>query len=292
VTYQSRDTVGLVGIGLLGTAMAERLLAAGFGVDGFDLNPQATDGLAKSGGRAAENACAVAARCRRVILSLPSSTVAAEVIAGIEPHLQANSIVIDTTTGDPDHAETLGARLTALNVDYLDATIGGSSRQVLSGDCIVMCGGSHAAFETCGDIFGAIATKVFYLGPCGSGSRMKLVFNLVLGLNRAVLAEGLSYAAACGIEPAAALEVLRAGPGYSRVMDVKGEKMLSGDYTPEARLAQHHKDLRLILSTAARQGISLPLSEVHDHLLAAAEDAGLGGEDNSAVYEVFRRKLL
>ena len=121
---------------------------------------------------------------------------------------------------------------------------------------------------------------------------MKLVLNLVLGLNRAVLAEGLAYAAACGLDPAAALDILRAGPAYSRAMDVKGPRMLQGDYTPEARLAQHHKDVGLILASGAEAGASLPLSRVHDELLRAAEQAGLGEADNSAVYEVFRRRLF
>jgi 3-hydroxyisobutyrate dehydrogenase-like beta-hydroxyacid dehydrogenase len=121
---------------------------------------------------------------------------------------------------------------------------------------------------------------------------MKLVLNLVLGLNRAVLAEGLCYAAAAGVDPAAALEILKAGPAYSRVMDTKGQKMLAGDFTAEARLSQHLKDVRLILESGARAGASLPLSSVHRALLEKAEAAGFGAADNSAVIKAFAKEQL
>ena len=121
---------------------------------------------------------------------------------------------------------------------------------------LVIAGGEPGAIAACGDLFATFATQAFPVGPWGSGARMKLIVNLVLGLNRAVLAEGLALARACGLDPAAALEILRAGPAYSRVMDTKGTKMLSGDFTPEARLAQHLKDVHLILTMAqaARPG--------------------------------------
>lgn len=112
---------------------------------------------------------------------------------------------------------------------------------------------------------------------------MKLVVNLVLGLNRAVLAEGLTFAKRLGVSQQDALKVLKAGVAYSRIMDTKGDKMISGDFTPVARLSQHLKDVRLMLAAAARTGQRLPLSETHRELLERAEQLGLGALDNSAV---------
>jgi 3-hydroxyisobutyrate dehydrogenase-like beta-hydroxyacid dehydrogenase len=120
---------------------------------------------------------------------------------------------------------------------------------------------------------------------------MKLVTNLVLGLNRAALAEGLVYAASQGISPSAALEVLRGSPAYSRQMDTKGSKMLASDYTVQARLTQHLKDVRLILETAAQSGLSLTLTAAHQQLLERAEILGFGAADNSAVIEAVRAGL-
>jgi 3-hydroxyisobutyrate dehydrogenase-like beta-hydroxyacid dehydrogenase len=130
---------------------------------------------------------------------------------------------------------------------------------------------------------------VVHVGPHGYGARMKLVMNLVLGLNRAVLAEALSLGRALELEPEMVLQVLREGPAYSRVMDTKGRKMLDGNYAAEARLSQHRKDVGLMLDAARRLGIELPLTQTHDSLLQAAEAAGFGANDNSAVIEAYRR---
>jgi 3-hydroxyisobutyrate dehydrogenase-like beta-hydroxyacid dehydrogenase len=118
---------------------------------------------------------------------------------------------------------------------------------------------------------------------------MKLATNLVLGLNRAVLAEGLAFAGALGLNPAQTLAVLCESAAYSRVMDIKGRKMLARDFEPQARLSQHLKDVRLILKIGASAKAKLPLSRVHERLLAAAAAAGLGGRDNCAIIEMFRR---
>src|SRR5262249_22050464 len=150
---------------------------------------------------------------------------------------------------------------------YLDAEIGGSSRQVRERDVIVLCGGDRAVYDQCADVFDCFARRTFYLGPWGSGARMELAMNLVLGLNRAVLAEGLTFAEALGLDPQTALDVLQAGPAWSRVMETKGAKMLHRDFVPEARLSQHLKDVRLILAAGERAGADLPLSTLHRELL-------------------------
>jgi 3-hydroxyisobutyrate dehydrogenase-like beta-hydroxyacid dehydrogenase len=111
--------------------------------------------------------------------------------------------------------------------------------------------------------------------------------NLVLGLNRAALAEGLTFARSLGLDPGLTLAVLREGAAYSRAMDAKGPKMIAGDFTPQARLSQHLKDVRLILAEARRAGAATPLSDVHRALLEAAEAAGYGEADNSAVIRAY-----
>ena len=118
---------------------------------------------------------------------------------------------------------------------------------------------------------------------------MKLVTNLVLGLNRAALAEGLAFAKALGLDGAEALQVLKASMAYSRIMDTKGEKMLRRDFAPQAKLSQHLKDVRLILQAGQETQARLPLSQLHSELLAAAETAGLGEADNSAIIAMFDR---
>src|SRR5207248_5158633 len=149
-----------------------------------------------------------------------------------------------------------------------------SSRVVRSGTAIVMAGGRRQAFDTAAPLFRTFASRAFFLGSFGAGARMKLVANLALGLHRAVLAETLSFARACEVSPADALEVLKAGAAYSRVMDDKGEKMLHHDFSVEARLSQHLKDVRLILASAGAKSAKVPLSMVHRQLLERLEAAG------------------
>ena len=118
---------------------------------------------------------------------------------------------------------------------------------------------------------------------------MKLIFNLVLGLNRAVLAEALSFACAVGVPPQQTLEILKAGTAYSRVMDNKGEKMLNGDFVTQAKLSQHLKDVRLILSTGRRVKAKLPLCSLHRKLIQQLESNGHGSLDNSAIIKAFEQ---
>jgi 3-hydroxyisobutyrate dehydrogenase-like beta-hydroxyacid dehydrogenase len=278
--------IGMIGLGLLGSALAERFLRAGLRVTGYDIRAECRSRLAELGGTPAASAGDVARSVDVVVFSLPDSGAVAAVINEIESEL-GNKAVIDTTTGDPDETAQLGKRLTANGVRYLDATVVGSSQQARNGDVIVIAGGEVETFRLAGEWFRHFAKHWFHVGPWGNGARMKLVVNLVLGLNRAVLAEGLSFAKRCGLDPALALEVLESGAAYSRVMDTKGGKMIAGDFAPEARLSQHLKDVRLILEQGRRCGATLPLSQLHEELLGCLEAAGLGELDNSAVIRAF-----
>ena len=116
---------------------------------------------------------------------------------------------------------------------------------------------------------------------------MKLVTNLVLGLNRAALAEALNYASTLGLDLSMTLRLLRESMSYSRIMDTKGEKMITGDFAPQARLAQHLKDVQLMLADGQRLSARLPLTETHRRLLEEAVEMGLGELDNSAIIRAF-----
>ena len=151
-----------------------------------------------------------------------------------------------------------------------------------------MAGGRQVDFTACSDLFAACARKAYYMGENGKGAEAKLIVNLVLGLNRLVLAEGLVLGERTGVDGNALLDVLRDGAAYSRVMDDKGEKMLSGEFSPQARLAQHLKDVGLILEMGAREGAPLPLSTLHAQVLQRGVEAGFGELDNAAVIEALR----
>jgi 3-hydroxyisobutyrate dehydrogenase-like beta-hydroxyacid dehydrogenase len=284
----TEETIGLIGLGLMGAALAERLQQARYEVVGYDVDAARCANAEELGVKIAAGSAEVASRCRRILLSLPTTEVVAEVLAQMEPALTPGHVVIDTTTGSPEQTTEIGRRLADRGIDYLDATLVGSSAEARAGRLIVLAGGRQEVFDACADLFACFAGRCFHLGPCGSGSRMKLVTNLVLGLNRAVLAEGLALATAMGIDLDKALEVLAAGGAYSRVMNTKGTKMIRGEFSPQARLSQHLKDVRLILAEGDRLGARLPLSELHRRLLQSLEAQGLGDLDNSAIIRAFR----
>jgi 3-hydroxyisobutyrate dehydrogenase-like beta-hydroxyacid dehydrogenase len=287
------EGVGLIGLGLVGSALAEVLLARGYQVVGHDIDPARSEALAAKGGEPVAGPAAVAERCRRVVLSLMTTAIVRQVVEGEDGILAAAhcpDCLIDTTTGDPEETAALAERLALRGIAFLDAPISGSSEQIRRRAGTFMVGGRQEAFECCRELFAALSDRFYYLGPSGAGSRAKLASNLVLGLNRAALAEGLVLAERLGLELPAFLEVMRNSPAYSAAMDAKGNRMLLGDFAPEARVRQHLKDLELILDYARRAGQELPLGAVHRDLLSRAVAAGDGDLDNAAVIREIRRR--
>jgi len=280
----------MIGLGLMGTAMSERLLEHGFHVLVWNRTHEKADPLIALGARWSDNPLA---DCDRIIISLYTSDVVESVIEQLLRDLHTTQaseellglILIDTTTGAPEQSAAMCASLSTLGIQYLDAPISGSSEQTRRGEATVMVGGDREAFEACNDLWPMLGANIYHVGASGSAAKMKLVSNLVLGLNRAALAEALVFAQGIGVDPASALEVLRGSMAYSRVMDVKGQKMLDEDFTVQARLAQHLKDVRLILAS----GMKLPLSETHRQLLEQAEAMGLGEADNCAIIKAIQQ---
>lgn len=267
----------------MGRALSERLLSQGGRVVGHDIAPPAVAALRAVGGVVVPDPAEVFVACDTVLLSLPSDIETRQVLDAARSALRKGQIILDTTTGDPESSLAIARELAARHLHYLDATISGNSEQLRRGETLWMVGGDRAAFDQCEDLFRRLGGKVVYTGESGSGSRMKLVTNLVLGINRAALAEGLAFAGALGLDARQTLDILRASMAYSRVMDSKGEKMIRGDFEPQARLSQHLKDVRLILDAAAQAGQPLLLTQAHRELLERAELLGLGRLDNSSI---------
>jgi 3-hydroxyisobutyrate dehydrogenase-like beta-hydroxyacid dehydrogenase len=289
------ESIGVVGLGLVGAALAELLITRGYRVVGCDIDPAKNAVLATRGGAAVDTPAEVAARCDRIILSLMTTNIVRHVVEGEKGILSASrppACIIDTTTGDPVETAALAERLATRGVAYLDATISGSSEQIRRRVGTFMVGGAPETFALHRDLLDVFSDFVFHLGAAGSGSRAKLASNLVLGLNRLVLAEGLVFAERLGLDLSTFLDVLKNSPAYSTAMDVKGRKMIEGDFTPVSRVRQHLKDVSLILEYARRCGQELPLSAAHHDLLAHAVAVGDGDLDNAAVIQEVRRRAI
>jgi 3-hydroxyisobutyrate dehydrogenase-like beta-hydroxyacid dehydrogenase len=285
------DAIALIGMGLLGSALAENLLAAGFGVRGYDVDAARMRQHADRGGTCATSPADAARSASVVMTCLMTGDLVREVLLGGDgamPAAAADHVVIDASTIHPDASIGIARDLAARGVPMLDAPIGGSSGQARRREAPALVGGDAAVFQRCRPVLDAISASVHHVGPNGAGARAKLAVNLVLGLNRLALAEGLLFGLAQGLEGRALLQVLKASAAYSRAMDVKGERMLDGRYEPEGKLVQHLKDVELMLEVGHAAGAPMLATALHRQLLLAGVAAGGGERDNSSIIAILR----
>jgi 3-hydroxyisobutyrate dehydrogenase-like beta-hydroxyacid dehydrogenase len=289
-----RKPTGLIGLGLLGQAFAHRLLEAGFEVVGFDLDCAKTAKLAELGGRPASSVADLARRCDPIVLAV-FSTDQVEAVAESEllPALDDGSgkIILCASTCDPDRIAALGKRVAARGLRLLETPVSGASGQVSRGEGVGLIGGDPQVVSAVEPVLRALFAAYFHMGKIGDGGRAKLAVNLILGLNRLAVAEGLVFAERLGLDPEAFLKVARSSAAYSQVMDIKGSKMIRGEFTAEGRITQHLKDVHLMLEQAERVKQRLPLLEIHADVLEACVRQGEGDLDNSAVIKEIRRRM-
>lgn len=284
--------VGLVGLGLVGTALAQRLTQGGFEVVGFDIRAEARDALQSQGMRIATSPRELGAVCPIVVLAVFDTAGVIEAIEGSDGLIAGGAVlaVIDCSTGVPEALEALGQRLAARHIDLIEAPLSGSSSQIAAGEATLLLGGDGDAIEALAPWLSALSSTRIHVGGAGSGARAKLATNLVLGLNRAALAEGMVLAESMGIAPARFLELVLATPARSDAALAKGATMVSEDFAPQSRIRQHLKDVDLMLAHGQRTGQRLPLSETHAALMRAAVAAGDGELDNAAILRQLRRE--
>jgi len=275
----------------MGQGMARNLLSEGFPLIGFDIDQSKIEAIVEAGGKGIEIPEHLAAQVDVIILSLPDSQVVDDVVKNSLKLLETGRkglILIDTTTADPTMSEALAIKLRERGIEMLDATISGTSKMCVEKEITFMVGGEGNIFHACESILSAMAKQIFYIGKNGSGALMKLIVNLVLGLNRMVLAEGLSLGKKAGMDQHRLLEVLKQSGAYSKAMDMKGTKMIEKDFLPpEGKLAFHLKDVRLMLDLGKRLDFPLVLSSLHAQALASEVAKGRGEWDNSDIISFY-----
>ena len=286
------DVIGIVGLGLVGTALAQRLRAAGFQPLGYDLREEARAAFAAQGFQVASTLGEIGAAAACAVLAVFETRDVLGVVEGPGGLLSGGAVrnLIDCSTGDPDALSTLATRLAASSVNFIEAPLSGSSQQIEAGQATMLLGGETAAIDGCAAVLEALAGHRLHLGGAGMGARAKLATNLVLGLNRAALAEGMVFAETLGIAPAQFLALVLATPATSGAAQAKGAMMVEGRFEPQSRIRQHFKDVRLMIASAAAAGQKLPLSETHAALMRSAIEAGDGELDNAAIVRELRRR--
>ena len=278
--------VGIVGLGLLGTAVASRLLKCGVEVTGYDLRAEQADALASAGLRAAENTAGVCKGAQAMFTILPTLESVEQVLCGPGGVLEVapkDAVIVQMSTISPELARRMGAAAASRGYGFLDAPISGTSDMVAAGDCTLLVGGDPSRMEACRPLFAAIARRTVHMGDVGAASLAKLATNLLVALNTAAVAEALVLGARGGLDKARLLDAWEGTAASSRMMEARGPLMADGRYPPQMKLDLFMKDLHLMLSEGGRLNVPLPLTEVAERLYAAAADAGRGSEDLASV---------
>jgi 3-hydroxyisobutyrate dehydrogenase-like beta-hydroxyacid dehydrogenase len=278
--------IGIVGTGLLGSAVASRLLSGGFQVAGHDVRREAVTALASRGLVPAASPAEAAAGADAVFTILPTPAVVEAVWLGPGGLLEtapAAAVLLQTSTVGPGLTVRLGEAARAAGRRFLDTPISGTSTAVARGEGTILVGGDRDVAAVCQPAFDAIAARTVHVGPVGSASVAKLAANMIGGISAIVLAEALVLGAKAGLAPATLLDALRQTPIATRTMDTRGPLMVAHEFPPHIRLDLFLKDFHLMLEEGARLGVPLPLTSVAHQLCTATSSAGRGGEDLAAV---------
>jgi putative dehydrogenase len=279
--------VGVIGLGLMGSALAARLTAAGVGVIGYDIDATRKDGLSGRGAEFAAFAAEVAARCRIIVIAVYDA-------AGIKTLLPdiANAsvppLLICTTTCAPDEIAAIAEFAERSHLAFIEAPISGTSAELREGTATALVAGDVNTIDAAAETLDILCPRRINVGAIGNASRTKLAINLILQSNRAALAEGIVFAESLGLDGLTFLASARHSAAYSRVMDSKGPKMLAQDFSPQSHIAQTLKDAELILHEAGRHGLPLPMTSVQADLLRTTIALHGPDSDSAAVIEAIR----
>jgi putative dehydrogenase len=279
-------TVGIIGLGLLGHAVASRLLAAGQQVVGHDVLPEKVEALAALGVRPAPSAEAVAQAADPVCTLLPSLAAVEEAIlgpTGILARARPGQTVVQMSTISRGLTERLAREVGARGLAFLDCPVSGTSAMVARGEGILFVGGPSAAFDRWRPLLETILPRAVHVGEAGQATVVKLAANLLVGLHTAAAAEVLDLVRKAGLDPGRILEILAASAGTSRMLELRGPMIVRDQFPPQMKLDLFLKDLGLILDAGRQVGASLPLTALAQQLYVAAAAAGRGGEDLAVV---------
>lgn len=281
------ETLGFIGLGVMGRPMAKHLLAKGYRVTVFNRSRPAVDELVEAGGTAASSPGDVAARSTVIITMVPDTSDVEDVIAGpdgVLTQLQGGAVVIDMSSISPVATRVLADRISAAGGSMLDAPVSGGEVGAKNATLSIMVGGPTAALDRVRPIFECMGSRIIHVGAApGSGQVCKVCNQIAIGGALAGVGEALALAIKAGVDPARVREALLGGFAASKVLEVHGERLIARNFVPGFRTRLYQKDLRLANETAAAQGVALPATAVVTQLINALVASGGADLDYSAL---------
>jgi len=282
--------ISVIGLGLMGNAIATRLIKAGYQVRGFDIVKKQMQDLLPMGLKPVQSSKEAAKGADLIMLSLPTWNSLLEAVegkGGIVEGVQRGQIVMDISTSPPWESKALGERLAKKGIEWVDAPISGSAAQTRMGNMVFMLGGKKSIFEKVKPVLDRIAKKTVYVGKGGDGAALKLVVNHILFLNQAAAIEGLVLGLKAGLNPDVMFTVITSGAASSDLLIARGKDMINGNFSPKGQVAVAIKDLALSLETAKQLGVVLPVGALYQQLLLKAHYNGWDREDATSVMKIY-----
>src|SRR4051794_1222033 len=285
------NTVAVIGVGIMGSAIARNLIASGFRVSGFDPDPARLSELRDMGGAPATSVPDAARGAAFVLTSLPTVAALEATVASLEAAPVPEAIVVELSTFPPQAKQQAHDRLRAAGMILLDCPLSGTGAQARTGDLALFGSGDETAFARCHEVFAAFARVIHYLGAFGNGSRMKFVANLLVAVHNAAAAEAIVLGARAGLDPERIVDTISSSAGTSRIFELRGPMMARGVYTPPtATMHVLQKDSATIAAFARALGVDTPLLNAAAPLYDEADALGYGEEDVAAVHAVLARR--
>lgn len=276
------QSIGVIGLGVMGSAMAANLLKAGFTVEGYDIAPKARAALKRIGGRPVASISRIKAPV--VITSLPSAQALHDVVAAFK----TRCIVLETSTLPIEEKERARASLARKGITLLDCPLSGTGAQARAKDLVVFASGERGAFRKAAPFLPGFSRAHYYLGAFGNGSRMKFVANLLVAINNVASAEAMVLAEKAGLDLRQVVKLVGAGAAQSRIFDLRAPMMADNHYLPATmRLSTWQKDMAVIGAFASALGSPTPLFRATIPIYDAANGMDLGDFDVAAVLSVF-----
>ena len=280
------QTIGFIGLGIMGRPMAKNLLTAGYPLVVHSRSRGPVDELVAAGARAATSPREVSGKCDVLITMLPNSP-DVELVAlgkdGIAEGARQGLLYIDMSTISPIVSQTVGKALAAKGVRMLDAPVSGGEKGAIDAALSIMVGGEPAVFDEALPILKAMGKTITLLGPLGSGGFTKLANQIIVAVNLTALGEALTLAKKAGLDRELTLKALAGGLAGSKCLDQKTPNYIANTYKPGFKIDLHFKDLGLIMESARALGVPLPATAVVQELFNALRVKGRGGLDHSAV---------
>ena len=283
-----QSTIGMIGLGIMGSAMSANLMRAGYRVIGYDVAAKARSSHRRAGGLVAASGAAVAVQADVIVCSLPSSAALLETAAALA-EAPAAPVVVETSTLPIAVKEEARRILARRRVILLDCPLSGTGAQARAKDLVVYGSGDRRAYRRVIPVLDGFARAQYYVGRFGAGSKMKFVANLLVAIHNVAAAEAIVLARTAGLDPAVVVKVIGDGAGSSRMFQVRGPLMAKGDYSnPTMKLDVWQKDMTIIADFARQLGCETPLFAATGPIYTAARAMG-GEQDTAAVCAVLEK---